>query len=73
MFPSVKNLVFGYRICTGNHNAYINKHTFMTIKRASIDTYASMELNRGWQLCHPDSISERALKVSDHPGPTEFG
>lgn len=45
----------------------------MTIKRASIDTYASMELNREWQLCHPDSISERGLKVSDHPGPTEFG
>lgn len=45
----------------------------MIMKRASIDTYASMELNRGWQLYHPDSISERALKVSDHPDPTEFG
>lgn len=32
-----------------------------------------MELNLGWQLCRPDPIFERALKVSDRPGPKASG
>lgn len=33
MFPSVKILIFGYRICTGNHGAYLYVYLYMIIKR----------------------------------------
>lgn len=34
MFPSVKTLIFGYRIFIGNHGAYLYVYLYMIIKNA---------------------------------------